>query len=149
MRIAIGSDHAGYQLKEAIGAYLRDHGYTVTDVGTHSAERTDYPEFGAAVGHLVADGKAGRGVLVCGSGVGMCITANKISGIRAAVAHDVESARLMRAHNDVQVICFGGRTTAPELAISCLEAFLATDFEGGRHAARVQQLNALDIEREG
>jgi ribose 5-phosphate isomerase B len=141
MRIAIGSDHAGYQLKEAIGAYLRDHGYTVTDVGTHSAERTDYPEFGAAVGHLVADGKAGRGVLVCGSGVGMCITANK--------AHDVESARLMRAHNDVQVICFGGRTTAPELAISCLEAFLATDFEGGRHAARVQQLNALDIEREG
>jgi ribose 5-phosphate isomerase B len=149
MRIAIGSDHAGYQLKEVIGSYLREHDFTVIDVGTHSVDRTDYPEFGAAVGHLIANGKAERGVLVCGSGIEMCISANKISGIRAAVAHDVESACLMRAHNDVQVICFGERTTASDLAISCLEAFLATDFEGGRHAQRVEQLNALDLEREG
>lgn len=149
MSIAIGSDHAGFRLKEALGAYLRDQGFTVVDVGTFSEERTDYPGFGAAVGHLVADGEAERGVLVCGSGVGMCIAANKISGIRAAVAHDVESVRLMRAHNDVQVICFGERITAADLAISCLETFLATDFEGGRHAARVNQLRALDQEREG
>lgn len=149
MSIAIGSDHAGFRLKEALGAYLRDQGFTVVDAGTFSEERADYPGFGVAVGHLVADGEAERGVLVCGSGVGMCIAANKISGIRAAVAHDVESVRLMRAHNDVQVICFGERITAADLAISCLETFLATDFEGGRHAARVNQLRALDQEREG
>lgn len=149
IRIAIGSDHAGFQLKELIGKYLRERDYTVIDVGTHSLDRTDYPEFGAAVGRLVADGQAEFGALVCGSGIGMCIAANKIPSIRAGVAHDVESARLMRAHNDAQVICFGERNTAPDLAISCLEAFLATDFEGGRHASRVEQLNALDEEREG
>jgi ribose 5-phosphate isomerase B len=149
LSIAIGSDHAGYQLKEVLGAYLRDHGYSVVDVGTFSEERTDYPGFGAAVGHLVARVEAERGVLVCGSGVGMCIAANKISGVRAAVAHDVESARLMRAHNDAQVICFGERITPADLAISCLETFLATDFEGGRHGARVNQLKALDEAREG
>lgn len=148
-RIAIGSDHAGFQLKESIGKHLRERGYLVIDVGTHSQDRVDYPEFGAAVGRLVADGQAEFGALVCGSGIGMCIAANKIPGIRAGVAHDVESARLMRAHNDAQVICFGGRNTAPDLAISCLDVFLTTDFEGGRHASRVGQLNALDEDREG
>ncbi len=148
-RIAIGSDHAGFLLKELIGKHLRDHDYTVIDVGTHSQDRTDYPEFGAAVGRLVADGQAEFGALVCGSGIGMCMAANKIPGVRAGVAHDVESARLMRAHNDAQVICFGERNTAPELAISYLDIFLATEFEGGRHTPRVQQLNALDEVREG
>ncbi|HUW78703.1 MAG TPA: ribose 5-phosphate isomerase B [Candidatus Nanopelagicaceae bacterium] len=149
IRIAIGSDHAGYQLKEFIGKQLNKQGYTVTDVGTYSAERTDYPEYGAAVGRLIVGGQADFGALVCGSGVGICIAANKIPGIRAGVAHDVESARLMRAHNDAQIICFGERNTTPNVAILCLEAFLATDFEGGRHGPRVEQLNALDIEREG
>ena len=148
MTVAIGSDHAGFLLKEVIGGYLRDNNVEVIDVGTYSEERTDYPEFGAEVGRLIARGEAKRGVLVCGSGIGICIAANKISGIRAAVAHDVESARLMRAHNDAQVICFGERNTASDLAISCLETFLTTEFEGGRHEARVQQLNALDDERE-
>ena len=148
-RIAIGSDHAGFHLKELIGKHLRERGYTVIDVGTHSQERADYPQYGAAVGHLIADGQSDFGVLVCGSGIGMCIAANKVPGIRAGVAHDVETARLMRAHNDAQVICFGERNTAPELAIACLEVFLETDFEGGRHAARVQQLEALDLEHEG
>lgn len=148
IRIAIGSDHAGFQLKELIGKHLRELDYTVMDVGTHSLERADYPEFGAAVGNLVADGQAEFGALACGSGIGMCIAANKIPGVRAGVAHDVESARLMRAHNDAQIICFGERNTAADLAISCLDTFLATDFEGGRHAARVEQLNALDEERD-
>lgn len=148
IRIAIGSDHAGFQLKELIGKHLRERNYTVIDVGTHSQDRADYPEFGAAVGRLVADGQAEFGAVVCGSGIGICIAANKIPGIRAGVAHDVESARLMRAHNDAQIICFGERNTPSDLAISCLDAFLETDFEGGRHAARVEQLNALDEERE-
>jgi len=148
MTVAIGSDHAGFQLKEILAEYLRDHGYDVIDVGAHSEDRVDYPLYGAAVGRLVASGKAARGVLACGSGVGICIAANKVPGIRAGAAHDVESARLMRAHNDAQVICFGGRNTAPDLAISALEAFLTTAFEGGRHEARVAQLNSLDEERE-
>jgi ribose 5-phosphate isomerase B len=149
IRIAIGSDHAGYQLKEVIGAYLREHGFTVIDVGTHSPDRTDYPQYGAAAARLVASGQAEFGALVCGSGIGMCIAANKVPGVRAGVAHDVESARLMRAHNDAQVICFGERNTPPDLAISYLATFLATDFEGGRHTPRVEQLNALDVEQEG
>lgn len=149
MTVAIGSDHAGFLLKEAIGAYLRENDFVVIDVGTHSEERANYPEFGAAVGRLVATGKADRGALVCGSGIGMCIAANKIPGIRAGAAHDVESARLMRAHNDAQVICFGERNTAPDLAISYLRVFLSTDFDGGRHEIRVEQLNELDKEREG
>ena len=146
--VAIGSDHAGFLLKETIAAYLRENDHVIIDVGAYNAERSDYPEFGAAVAHLIANGQAERGVLVCGSGIGICIAANKIPGIRAAVAHDVESARLMRAHNDVQVICFGERNTDPDVAISALETFLTTDFEGGRHATRVQQLNALDEDRE-
>jgi len=148
-RIAIGSDHAGFHLKESIGKHLREMGHEVIDVGTHSDERTDYPQFGAAVGRLVIEGQADFGALVCGSGIGICIAANKIPGIRAGVAHDVESAKLMRAHNDAQVICFGERNTDLDMAIACLDVFLETEFEGGRHAARVEQLNALDLEHEG
>lgn len=143
MRIAIGSDHAGFKLKSAIAAHLRQSGHEVIDCGTESEERADYPEYGAAVGRAVASGQAERGVAVCGSGIGICMAANKISGIRAGVAYDDETARLMRLHNDAQVICFGERLTSTEVAISALDVFLATEFEGGRHQNRVDLLNNL------
>lgn len=144
MRIAIGSDHAGVDLKDALGSWLREQGHEVLDVGTHGHERADYPDFGAAVGRAVAAGEAERGVAVCGSGIGICMAAGKVPGVRAAVAHDVTTARLMRQHNDAQVICFGQRLTTGPMATEALEVFLTTGFEGGRHAGRVAKLTALD-----
>lgn len=143
MRIAIGSDHAGFALKSTLIAHLKSQGHEVNDCGTYSEERADYPDFGAAVARAVASGDAERGVAVCGSGIGICMAANKISGIRAGVAYDDETARLMRLHNDAQVICFGERLTKPEVAISALDIFLTTEFEGGRHQGRVDLLNKL------
>lgn len=143
MRIAIGSDHAGFHLKTALAAHLRSLGHEVIDCGTTSEERADYPDFGAAVGRSVASGEADRGVAVCGSGIGICIAANKIPGIRAGVAYDDETAKLMRLHNDAQVICFGERLTSLDVAISALDTFLTTEFEGGRHQKRVELLNEL------
>lgn len=143
MRIAIGSDHAGFQLKSAIAEHLKSQGHEVIDCGTYSEERADYPEFGAAVGRAVASGEAERGVAVCGSGIGICMAANKIPGVRAGVAYDDETARLMRLHNDAQVICFGERLTQTSVALSALDTFLTTDFEGGRHQQRVELLNHL------
>ena len=144
MRIAIGSDHAGFELKETLRAWLVEMGHDVLDVGTHSEERCDYPHFGAAVGHAVADGDVERGVTVCGSGQGIAMAANKIPGVRAGVIRDVEDAEMTRRHNDANVASFGGRVTDPTHAIEALAVFLSTDFEGGRHAARVEQLGALD-----
>lgn len=143
MRIAVGADHAGVHLKDALAEHLRAIGHAVSDVGTHGDERVDYPDFGAAVGRLIASGECERGVLVCGSGIGICMAANKIHGVRAGVAYDNTSAELMRAHNDAQVICFGARLTSPETAIAALDVFLATEFEGGRHQGRVDRLNDL------
>lgn len=143
MRIAVGSDHAGVHLKDALAAHLRSLGHEVTDVGTHGEERVDYPDFGAAVGRLVAAGHVDRGVLVCGSGIGICMAANKIAGVRAGVAYDNTTAELMRAHNDAQIICFGERLTSPEVATAALDVFLTTAFEGGRHQGRVDLLNQL------
>ena len=115
----------------------------VTDIGTHSADSVDYPEFGAAVGRAVAAGEADFGVAVCGSGLGICIAANKIAGIRAVTIHDVTSARLSRAHNDANVICLGERLIGAQVAKDAVDAFFATEFEGGRHAHRVHSLDAL------
>lgn len=143
MRIAIGSDHAGFTLKSALAAHLRELGHEVIDCGTYSEERADYPAYGAEVARAVATGKAERGVAVCGSGIGICMAANKIPGIRAGVAYDDETARLMRLHNDAQIICFGERLTSPAVALSALDTFLTTEFEGGRHQNRVDQLNNL------
>jgi ribose 5-phosphate isomerase B len=141
--IAIGSDHAGFVLKSALQEWLLGQGHVVTDVGTHSAERTDYPQFGVAVGQAVARGEVDFGVAVCGSGQGICMAANKVPGARSAVIRDSEDARMSRLHNDANVACFGERVTPQQQAISALEVFLATEFEGGRHAARVQQLNEM------
>ena len=144
MRIAIGSDHAGFELKEVLKAWLAEMGHDVIDVGTHSEERCDYPHFGAAVGHAVADGEAQVGVTVCGSGQGIAMAANKVPGVRAGVIRDIEDAEMTRRHNDANVASFGGRVTDPKDAIEALAVFLSTEFEGGRHATRVAQLGELD-----
>lgn len=144
MRIAIGADHAGVALKDQLKQWLIERGDAVTDVGTYSADRVDYPDFAAKVGHAVADGKADRGVLVCGSGLGMAIAANKIHGIRAVPIVDEASARLSREHNDANVITLGERLTAVEEAKELLRIFLTTAFEGGRHQLRIDKISALD-----
>jgi ribose 5-phosphate isomerase B len=143
MRIAIGSDHAGFTLKETLKTWLVGEGHDLTDVGTSSTVRVDYPEFGAGVGRLVASGDVDRGVLVCGSGQGICMSANKVHGVRAGIIRDVQDAEMTRAHNDANVACFGERVTEPEVAIAALRVFLRTPFEGGRHAARVAQMDEI------
>ena len=141
--IAIGSDHAGFELKSALKEWLSQSGYQVDDVGTFSDERVDYPQFGSAVGHAVASGSAAFGVVVCGSGQGICMAANKVSGARAGVIRTVNDAEMTRRHNNANVACFGQSVTTPDDAIAALDVFLHTDFEGGRHAPRVEQLNEL------
>ena len=143
IRVVLGSDHGGLSLKNELAQYLSSQAILVTDLGTHTADSVDYPEFGAAVGRAVAAGDADFGVAVCGSGLGICIAANKIDGVRAVTIHDVTSARLSREHNDANVICLGERLIGREVAKEALDVFLATQFEGGRHAKRVHSLDAL------
>ncbi|HVL02975.1 MAG TPA: ribose 5-phosphate isomerase B [Acidimicrobiales bacterium] len=147
MRIAIGSDHAGFSLKQELTAFLVDAGHQVDDLGATSDERVDYPDFGAAVGRAVASGGSELGVCVCGTGIGISIAANKVDGVRAAVVHDATSARLAREHNDANVVCLGARLVGPEVAQESLQAFLASSWEGGRHAQRVDKITALEHDR--
>ena len=143
MRIAVGADHGGFGLKEALAEHLRAAGHEVSDCGAYSTDRVDYPDFGAAVGRAVASGDADLGVCVCGSGNGIAMAANKVAGVRAAVAYDVTSARLARAHNDANVLCLGERLTGAEVAREALDAWLGASFDGGRHEGRVAKLDAL------
>jgi len=151
MRVAIGSDHGGYDLKVVLAAALVAAGHTVEDLGTDNAEvPVDYPAYGAAVGRAVAGGEADLGVCACGTGIGISIAANKVEGVRAAVVHDVTTARLARKHNHANVVCFGGRTVGPSTAVDALEAFLAATPQPGRHDRRVAEIAALeraDLER--
>lgn len=147
MRISIGSDHAGFDLKEKLETYLVDSGHSVVDVGTHSAESVDYPGFAAAVGRAVASGEADSGVLVCGSGVGVAIAANKIDGVRAANVVDPETARMSRMHNDANVVTVGARSISEDVAREIVDAFLSAEFEGGRHQRRVDAISALESGR--
>jgi RpiB/LacA/LacB family sugar-phosphate isomerase len=144
IKLFLGSDHAGYALKERLKQQLTEAGHAVEDLGVFSEARADYPDQAKAVAEQVASHPATRGLLVCGSGIGMAIAANKIAGIRAAVACGEETARLSRAHNDANILCLGARTTAPELAWSALKMFLATPFEGGRHADRVAKIGEME-----
>jgi len=144
--IIIGADHAGFLLKETIKSFLEEKGWVVSDIGTDSEASVDYPDFGAVVAKSVASGLFSRGILVCGSGVGMAIVANKFSGIRAAVCLDTETARLSRLHNDANVLIFAGRRTAPETARQIAEVWLETPFEGGRHQGRLDKIRALEAE---
>ena len=144
MKLALAADHAGFLLKERLREKLIACGHQVTDYGTDSEASVDYPDFAAAVAHAVRDGRADRGVLVCGTGIGMSIAANKIDGIRAALLTDEETARLSREHNDANVMTVGGRTTPPARARAIVRVFLATEFVGGRHARRVGKIASLE-----
>lgn len=146
MRIALGSDHAGYILKTAVAKHLVDRGHDVLDLGTDSEESVDYPRFCAAVGRAVVSGEADLGIVMGGSGQGEAIAANKVRGVRAALCLDEFTARLAREHNDANVLSLGGRIVAEFYARSIVDVFLTTEFEGGRHVARVQQI--AEIEKE-
>ena len=144
MKISIGSDHAGFEQKQELAAYLREQGYDVIDRGPDSDDRVDYPDYAAAVAHDVSNGVADRGVLVCGTGIGMALAADKIVGCRAANIINVQFAELCRQHNDANIITLSGRFVSLEDNESLLDAFIATEFAGGRHAGRVEKINALD-----
>jgi len=140
--IAVASDHAGFDLKEILKRDLQQAGHEVLDLGTNSSTQSvDYPDFGMAMADAVASGKAERGVLVCGTGIGISMAANRNPKVRAAVVHDVTSARLSRMHNDANVVAFGQRLIGTETAREALKVFLGTEFEGGRHANRVAKLS--------
>jgi ribose 5-phosphate isomerase B len=146
-RIALGADHAGFHLKETLKTMLQQEGYPCEDLGTTGEEPVDYPEFAAAVGERVALGQCDLGVLVCGTGIGMSIAANKVEGVRAAVAHSIETARLSRQHNNANVITMGGRLLADAEASAMLREFLAAKFAGGHHQRRIDEITELDEER--
>jgi len=137
MKIAIGCDHAAVDLKNEIAAYLREQGHEVTDFGTHDKTSVDYPVYGKLVAHAVADGTCEKGVLICGTGIGISIAANKVPGIRAAVCSEPVSARLTREHNDANIIAFGARIVGSEMAKAIVDAFFGASFQGGRHQHRV------------
>jgi glycine hydroxymethyltransferase len=143
-RIVLGSDHAGFELKDVVAAHLRERGFRVNDLGAFSEQSVDYPDFGARVASAVVDGEAELGICVCGTGIGISIAANKVHGARAAVAHDVTSARMARQHNDANVLCIGARLLGSQVATDLVDAFLATAFEGGRHQRRIDQIGALE-----
>lgn len=139
-KISIANDHAGLYLKNEIVELLKKLGHTVTDHGCHTDASVDYPDFAKLVAHDVASGKADRGILICGTGIGMAITANKIKGIRAASLTDIYSTLMARKHNDLNVCCLGARVLGEGMAAVIVETFLNTEFEGGRHAGRVNKM---------
>lgn len=141
MKIAIASDHGGYELKENVKRYLESRDIHVIDLGTDSEESVDYPVFGKACAEAVASGEADRGIVCCGTGIGISIAANKVKGIRCALCTDVNMAKLSRQHNNANVLAMGGRTTDTETALAITEAWLDTEFEGGRHQRRIDMLD--------
>lgn len=147
MHIVLGSDHAGPDLKAYVRHHLESQGHRVTDVGTHSAESTDYPDWAAQAASLVTAGDAELGILICGSGVGIGISANKIHGIRCGIVSEPYSAAMSRKHNDANMIAFGARVVGPDLALMIVDAFVSGEFEGGRHQRRVDKITALDAAR--
>jgi ribose 5-phosphate isomerase B len=145
MRIAVASDHAGFELKAAVVEHLAGHGYDVRDLGTDDPSASvDYPDYGAAVGRAVATGTAELGIAICGSGIGIAIAANKVSGVRAALVHDATTARLAREHNHANVLCLGQRVVGTQVALDAVDAWLAATPGDGRHLERIAKLAALD-----
>jgi ribose 5-phosphate isomerase B len=142
-RIGIGSDHAGFRLKESVRRWLVEHSYNVLDLGTHSEEACDYPDFAIALAEAMGAGEVERGILICGTGVGMSIVANKFPHLRAAVCHDPTTARFSRAHNDANVLTIGSRITGEMVALDIVNAWLHTPFEGGRHSRRLEKIERL------
>ena len=137
MKIAIGSDHGGFELKEHLKGVIEELGHEVRDCGCHSKESTDYPVYGKAVAELVVTGAVDRGVLICGTGIGMSMVANRFPGIRAALCHELYTARMSRAHNDANILCLGARVIGPGLSEEMVKVWLNTPFEGGRHQRRI------------
>jgi ribose 5-phosphate isomerase len=145
MRIALGSDHAGFQLKEHLASWLAESGHAVYDLGTHSPDPVDYPDYAAAVAQAVLDGRADRGVVICGSGAGAAVAANKLNGIRASVAHDAYTAHQMVEHDDVNVLCLGSRVVGTSLAEDLVETFLKSEFSReDRHVRRLDKIRSLE-----
>lgn len=142
MKIAIAADHGGYALKESLKRHFA--ALQMVDLGTHSNESVDYPDYGAALARRVAQGEFDRGILICGSGIGISIAANKIKGIRAALCHNAYTAEMARRHNDANIIAMGGRVVDAKTAAEMVDIFLKTEFEGGRHARRVEKIAALE-----
>jgi ribose 5-phosphate isomerase B len=142
--IAIASDHAGVELKDALTQDMRAMGYEVTDFGTQGAESVDYPDYAERCALAVRDDRGSFGILICGTGIGISIAANKVEGIRAALCHDAYTAAMSRAHNDAQILCFGQRVVGMGVVENMIDAFIATPFEGGRHEHRVEKINRLD-----
>ena len=144
MKIAVGSDHAGYEVKEAIARRLAEAGHAVVDCGTFSAESVDYPDYAAAVARKVAARECERGVLVCGTGIGVAMAAGKVKGVRAATVHDRFTAQMSREHNDSNVLCLGARVLEPRHAVELAEFWVGVPFAGGRHEKRVRKVDSLD-----
>jgi ribose 5-phosphate isomerase B len=144
MMLAIGSDHGGFRLKEDIKQYLEERKITFRDLGTYSADSVDYPDISRSVAQAVAGGECARGIIICGTGIGVSIAANKMKGIRAALCHDTFSAQMSREHNDANILTMGERVVGTGLALAIVEKWLATDFAGGRHARRVDKIMALE-----
>lgn len=145
--IGLGSDHGGFQLKEAVKAHLEERGIAYKDYGIFEERSVDYPDIAEEVSRAVVNGECERAILFCGTGIGVCISANKVHGIRAAVCSDCFSAKLTREHNDANVLCMGGRVVGPGLACLIADAYLDAEFEGGRHARRVAKI--MDLEARG
>ena len=143
LKIAVASDHGGFALKEKVKEHLVQRGFEVDDPGTHSEESVDYPAYGKACGEAVTSGKADLGVVVCGTGIGISIAANKVKGVRCGLCTSVEMAHLTKQHNNANILALGGRTTEPELALKILDEWLDTEFEGGRHQRRVDMLDRM------
>ena len=143
MKIVVGCDHGGYELKEKVVPHLRTLGCQVEDIGTHGPESVDYPDYAVKVAVAVADGLVARGILICGSGLGMCIAANRIPGARAVQISEPYGAKLSRRHNDSNILCLGGRFTGPDLALEIVDTWLKEPFEGGRHLRRVEMIDTL------
>ncbi len=142
--IAIGADHGGFELKEHIKKHLDELGLEYKDYGTYSEESVDYPDCAKPVCEAVMDGTADKGILICGTGIGISIAANKHKGIRAALCSDVYSAKMTKVHNNANVICLGGRVTGRELAFMIVDAWLNAEYEGGRHQARIDKIHAIE-----
>ncbi|ADU65212.1 ribose 5-phosphate isomerase B [Desulfurispirillum indicum] len=144
MQIAFGCDHGGFMLKELILSVVRKNGLDILDFGCMNTERVDYPDYASPVCQAIRSGQAQRGILVCGSGIGMSIAANKFAGIRATLCNDLYTARFSRLHNDSNVLCLGGRIIGPDLAADIVQVWLDSEFEGGRHSGRLQKIRDLE-----
>ncbi|MFZ3089778.1 MAG: ribose 5-phosphate isomerase B [Nitrospirota bacterium] len=144
MKIAVGSDHAGYELKEKIAEHLKNQDLTVEDYGTNGNNSVDYPDFAMTVAEAVSQGRIDRGILICGTGIGMSIAANKFPHVRAALCYDVYSAEMSRRHNNANILVLAGRVLKSDLAINMVDVWLKTEFEGGRHKSRIDKIGKIE-----